>query len=47
MRGKIMRFGAVLFMGVLLSTTIVSAQSAETSLVIILDKPVHFLGPDD
>jgi hypothetical protein len=47
MRAGIMRYGAVLVMGVLLSTTTVSAQSEETSLVITLDNPVHFSGQDD
>jgi hypothetical protein len=42
-----MRYGAVLVMGVLLSTTTVSAQPQETSMVITLDNPVHFSGQDD
>ena len=47
MRAGIMKYAAVLFIGVLLGTTTVSAQSEETSLVITLADPVHFSGPDD
>ena len=47
MRAQMMRNAAMLVMGMLLSGITVLAQAEETSLQILLDKPVHVLGVDD